>query len=361
MSKTIQIPLGSQHVALLEPMRLKFTAENETIVDVEADFGYVHRGIEQACQSKFKFRQISYVVSRVCGLCSITHASCYTFAIEEVMKVEVTKRAQYLRVIAFELDRIHSHMLCLAHTAESAGFEALFMRIMRDREPVMEMQEIMTGNRVHFDYVSIGGVNRDFTSEMGAEFKKRMVLLKRNLEEIKDLFENNWSLSLKYKGIGAITKEESNRLNALGPIARAAGCENDVRSQHKVLPYDELGYKMVVESGGDVHGRNMVRLRECINSVEMIENAINNLPEGEIEVKVKGNPDGEAVMRIEAPRGELAYYVKGVKKPVLDRVRIKTPTYSNLPAYMHIFKGQEYANVPAILASFDPCMSCTAK
>lgn len=361
MSKIIEIPLGSQHVALLEPMRLKFMAQNEKIVDVEADFGYVHRGIEKACQSRFKYKQIGYVVSRVCGLCSITHASCYTFAIEEIMHLEVTKRAKYLRILAFELDRVHSHMLCLAHTAESAGFEALFMRIMRDREPVMELQEILTGNRVHFDYVCIGGVNRDFSLHMANEFKKRLKLLRKNIEELIELFSNNWSLSLKYKGVGSISKEDANRLNALGPLSRAAGCKNDVRAQHHVLPYSEVGFKLITEEGGDIHARNMVRLKECLNSIEMIENVIDNLPEGEIAIKVKGNPEGETIMRIEAPRGELAYYVKGVKKPILERVRIKTPTYSNIPAMIHIFKGQEYANVPAILASFDPCMSCTAK
>lgn len=361
MTKEMNIPLGSQHVALLEPMRFRFTTENETIKKVEADFGYVHRGIEKACTEKFKYKQLGYVVSRVCGLCSITHSSCYTFAIEQVMQIEVPKRAEYLRVLAFELDRVHSHLLCLAHTAESAGFEALFMRIMRDREPVMKLQEILTGNRIHFDYTCIGGVNRDFSEELEKEFRETLKVLELNIYEIKELFENNWSLSYKYKGVGAITKEEALRLNAAGPILRATGQETDMRRDFDVLPYAEVGFRMITSEGGDIHARNMVRLDEMMNSVEMLYNILDGMPEGEVSVKVKGTPDGEGFVRVEAPRGELAYYIKGVKKQYLDRVRIKTPTYSNIPAMVHILEGEEYANVPAIMASFDPCMSCTAK
>lgn len=361
MTKQLNIPLGSQHAALLEPMRFRFTTENETIQEVEADFGYVHRGIEKACTEKFKYRQLGYVVSRVCGLCSITHSSCYTFAVEQVMQLEIPDRAQFLRILAFELDRVHSHLLCLAHTAESAGYEALFMRIMRDREPVMKLQEILTGNRIHFDFTCIGGVNRDFTPEQNKAFRETLQAVKNNVAEIRDLFENNWSLSKKYKGIGAITQDDALKLNAAGPLLRATGFSSDMRRDFDVLPYDRVGFRMVTAEGGDIHARNTVRLDEIVNSIEMLENILDGLPEGEITTKVKGTPDGEGFVRVEAPRGELAYYIKGVKKQYLDRVRIKTPTYSNIPAMIDILQGEEFANVPAIMASFDPCMSCTAK
>lgn len=361
INRDLNIPLGSQHVALLEPMRLKFTTQNEKIVDVEADFGYVHRGIEKACVEKFKFKQVGYVTSRVCGLCSITHSSAYTFTIEQIMEIEVPKRAQFLRILAFELDRIHSHLLCLAHTAESAGYEALFMRIMRDREPIMEVQELLTGNRIHFDFVSIGGVNRDIDSEIESEILKRIKTFRDRALEIEGLFLNNPSLSFKYRGIGALSKESALILNAQGPLARASGVRCDVRAEFDTLPYEEVGFKMIVLEDGDIHSRNIVRLEEIKNSLDMIEETLKNLPSGEISTKIKGNPKGEGFVRIEAPRGELAYYVKGVGKPYLDRVRIKTPTYSNLPSFIEIFKGEEYANIPAILASLDPCMSCTAK
>ena len=361
MIQELNIALGSQHIALLEPMRLEFQTNNETITAVKADFGYVHRGIERACASKFKFKQVGYVVSRVCGLCSITHASGYTFAIEDIFKAEIPKRAKYLRILALELDRIHSHLLCLSHTAESAGFEALFMNIMKHRELVMEAQESLSGNRIHFDYLHIGGVNRDIDVEKSTFIIDRLTKLEEKLKEIDALFRSNYSLSLRYKGIGAMSQEDALLLNATGPQARATGLPWDIRAIDDVLPYGEVGFSICTSSGGDIHARNDVRLQEVKNSLSMAKNVLQNLPEGAISTKIKGNPDGEAISRIEAPRGELSYIVIGEKKPILKRVRIKTPTYSNVASFVHIMKNQQYGDIPAIMASFDPCMSCTAK
>ncbi len=361
MKKTINIPLGSQHIALLEPIRFQFEAENEKIVKVSADVGFVHRGVEKACASTFEYKQVPSVVARVCGLCAITHSVAYTTAAEHLIGLDVNRKIKYLRMLMVELDRIHSHMLCLSHTAENAGFEALFMKIMADREIVMDLQERISGNRIQFDFVSIGGVNRDIDVDCAKSILEGMDKLAPKIEELFDLFENNWSLSLKYKGIGALTLEEACSYNALGPLARAAGLATDVRSESDYLPYEEIGYEMILEQNGDVFDRNRVRLREIVNSINMVRNIIEGIPEGEIMEKVKGKPNGEAIIRLEAPRGELFYYLKGNKTATLERVRLKTPTFSGLPAMKEVFMGEEYADVPAILASFDPCMSCTAK
>ena len=361
MTKKVSIPLGSQHISLLEPIRFGFETENETIEKVTADVGFVHRGVEKACVSRFEFKQVPSVVARVCGLCAITHSLAYTTAAEQLVGLDVNLKIKYLRILMVELDRIHSHMLCLAHTAENAGFEALFMKIMADREIVMDLQEKISGNRVQFDFVTIGGVNRDINSEICKDILDGLKKLEPKIEELFELFENNWSLSLKYKGIGAISLENAAIFNALGPIARAAGLVTDVRSESTFLPYQEIGYEIILESTGDVYGRNRVRLREIVNSMQMVKNIIEGIPEGDTIQKVKGKPEGESYMRLEAPRGELFYYLKGNKTATLERVRIKTPTFSSLPAMKEIFRGEEYADVPAILASFDPCMSCTAK
>lgn len=361
MKKTITIPFGSQHVALLEPVRFQFSTENEKIVDVKADVGYVHRGIEKACENRFEYKQIPSVVARVCGLCAITHSLTYTIAAEQLISLEVNEKIKYLRMLMLELDRIHSHMLCLAHTAENAGFEALFMQIMADREIVMDLQELISGNRVQFDFICIGGVKRDIDASGVKTILNSLNELEPKIEEIFDLFTNNWSLSLKYKTIGAISKEDVTKYNALGPLARAAGVRTDVRLETDYFAYDKIGYEIILENSGDIHGRNLVRLREIKNSILMIRNIVEGMPEGDILIKAKGKPEGESAVRLEAPRGEIFYYLKGANKAMLERVRIKTPTYSGLPAMVEIFKGEEYGDVPAILASFDPCMSCTAK
>ncbi|MGD9971271.1 MAG: nickel-dependent hydrogenase large subunit [Sulfuricurvum sp.] len=361
MKKTIQIPLGSQHISLLEPIRFQFECDNETIVGVDADVGFVHRGVELACTRNFEFKQVGYVVARVCGLCAITHSLSYTLAAEKLLGFEANDRIKYLRMLMVELDRIHSHMLCLAHTAENAGFEALFMQIMGEREPIMELQEMISGNRVQFDYICIGGVNRDITPELTVHITQTLSILSDKIAALIDLFDSNWSLSLKYKGIGALSYDQACTYNALGPLARAAGLATDVRAESGDLPYESIGYEMILEKGGDIHARNFVRLREIINSIAMCNNIVANLPAGDIVLKTKGKPSGETIVRLEAPRGELFYLVRGNGKNVLERVRIKTPTFSGIPAMIEVFKGSRYADAPAILASFDPCMSCTAK
>ena len=359
--KTINIPLGSQHISLLEPVRFKFECENEKIVGVDSDVGFVHRGVERACTTKFKYDSIGYVVARICGLCAITHSLSYTVAIEKLLGGEITVKAQYLRILLLELDRIHSHMLCLSHTCENAGFEAMFMRIMGDREDIMEIQELLTGNRVQFDYINIGGVNRDLSSDRAKEILQKLSLVKQKVLGYMGEFTSNWSLSLKFKGIGAMSLDEAYIFNAIGPLARASGLNIDVRNEIDYLPYDEVGFKMQTHTDGDINGRNIVRLNEILNSIEMCENILDGLPEGEIFTKLKGKPNGESIVRFEAPRGELMYYVKGNSKAMLERVRIKTPTFASIPAFSEIFMGENYADAPAILASFDPCLSCTAK
>lgn len=359
--KTITIPIGSQHISLLEPVRFNFTTENEKIVGVDWDVGFVHRGIEKACTQKFEYKQVGYVVARVCGLCAITHSLAYTYGIEKLLGVEVNKKIQYLRLLMIELDRIHSHMLCLSHTAENAGFEGLFMKIMGERELVMDIQEAISGNRIQFDFISIGGVNRDLDKDTVTLLLKNINLLDSKIDDLLEEFQNNWSLSLKYKGIGILSKEDAYMYNATGPLARATGARIDTRLENSFMPYEEVGYETILGEGGDIHARNLVRLYEIKNSIVMIKNIVDGLPEGEIQVKAKGKPMGEVLVRLEAPRGEIFYYIRGEGENMLSRLRLKTPTFSQIPAFIKIFTGANYADAPAILASFDPCMSCTAK
>lgn len=362
MGKQYEIPVGAQHISLLEPLHFKFTTVNEKIKSTEANVFYVHRGIELACCSKFKFRQVSFVVGRVCGLCSISHSTAYSQVAEKLLKIEIPRRAKYLRMLVIELDRIHSHLLCLSHVAENSGFEALFMKTMQYREFSMELLEAVCGNRVQYDFAIVGGVSRDLKPEIGRWIIERMKNFMPQLEELVDIYQNNWTLSLKNKGIGVLTKENAMRLNVVGPFARAAGLAIDVRNETEdLLPWKEVGFEMITDTAGDVHARNMLRLHEIYVSIRIIENIINGLPESALVTETKAFPDGEATVRLEAPRGELFYYAKGNKTQVLERLKIKAPTFSNVGAMAETFTGNEYGSVPAIIASYDPCLSCTAR
>lgn len=182
------------------------------------------------------------------------------------------------------------------------------------------------------------------------------------LDELVDIYRNNWTLSLKNKGAGAITKEQAMQLNVVGPFARAAGLAIDVRNETEdLLPWKEVGFEMITETGGDVYSRNIVRLRELYVSIRIIQHIINGLPESALITETKAFPDGEATVRLEAPRGELFYYAKGNKTQVLERLKIKAPTFSNVAGMVAAFKNNEYGTAPAIIASYDPCLSCTAR
>lgn len=362
MGRQYEIPVGAQHISLLEPLHFKFTTENEKIISTDANVYYVHRGIEQACVSKFKFRQVSFVVGRVCGLCSISHTTAYSQVAEKLLKIEIPKRAKYLRMLVIELDRIHSHLLCLSHVAENSGFEALFMKTMQYREFSMELLEAVCGNRIQYDFSIVGGVARDLKPEIGQLILQRLKTFMPQLEELVNIYENNWTLSLKNKGVGVLTKEDAMLLNVVGPFARAAGLAVDVRDETEdLLPWKEVGFEMITDTAGDVHARNMIRLREIYVSIRIIQNIINGLPVGDLVTETKAFPDGEATVRLEAPRGELFYYAKGNKTQVLERLKIKAPTFSNVAGMVKAFEGNEYGSAPAIIASYDPCLSCTAR
>jgi len=298
----------------------------------------------------------------VCGLCSISHTTAYSQVAEKLIRIEIPPRAKYLRMLVVELDRIHSHLLCLSHVAENSGFEALFMKTMQYREAFMELLEAVCGNRVQYDFSIVGGVARDLKPEIGLMILERLKNFKPQLDELVDIFQNNWTLGLKNRKAGAITREDAVRLNVVGPFARATGLGVDVRNEsQELLPWKEVGFKIITETGGDAYARSLVRLREIHVSIRMIENIINGLPESALITETKAFPDGEAVVRIEAPRGELFYYAKGNKTQILERLKIKAPTFSNVSAMVEGFEGNEYGSVPAIIASYDPCLSCTSR
>ena len=361
MGNKIVVPFGSQHIAIPEPVSFLFDTENEIITNVRVDVGYVHRGIEKAAITKFEFTNVAYLLTRICGFCSITHAGGYHHGIEKLLDVEAPKRAEYIRLIITELDRIHSHLLANAHVAEVAGYENLFMQGVKDREIVMDLLENITGNRVQYDIYTIGGVRRDISNETAEYIKKQLKKLKDKVLKIYDFYDTDYTFGLKTKGISYISYDMAKKYNVVGPIARASGLATDARAEFDYLPYDELGFEVQTRSEGDVWARNIVRQMEVIHSIDLILRAIDNLPEGEVLVKYKGRPKGETFVRVEAPRGECFYYLKGNGTKILERVRVRVPTYANIPVLKELFVGEQYSDAQPIVLSFDPCMSCTAR
>lgn len=358
MRRTV-IPIGPQHPVLPEPVHLKISVEDEVIKEVVPALGFVHRGLELLAHSR-DFNQIVQVVERVCGICSMMHAMCYAQGIEELMEVEVPPRAKYLRVIWSELHRIHSHLLWLGLFADSFGFESLFMQFWRIREKILDIQEVTTGNRVIVAVNLVGGVTRDLDPGQMRWIVTELADVEKEIRRLENTILSDYTVKKRTVGKGVLSGEDAVALGAVGPTLRASGISQDMR----LLKYAALGdldFEPVIETDGDSWARGKVRFREAIASIDLVRQAIGKIPQGEIRAKVKGVPEGEAYSRVEQPRGEVFYYIKANGTKNLERLRIRTPTFANIPALLTLLPGMYLSDVPVIVLSIDPCISCTER
>lgn len=359
MGKKTVIPFGPQHPVLPEPIHLDLVMEDEKVVEALPKIGYVHRGLEKLVEKK-DYQQYTYVAERICGICSFMHGMGYCMTIESIMDVEIPERAKFLRTIWAELSRVHSHLLWLGLLADAFGFESLFMHSWRLREQILDIFEETTGGRVIFSVCDIGGVRKDISAETLNKIADILTGMEKEIKEITDVFFNDSSVKLRTQGVGVLTKQAAYDLGAVGPMARASGIDSDMRTQGYAA-YGQLKFEPIVEQAGDCYARTSVRMREIFQSIDLIRQCIALIPEGEIKVKVTGNPKGEYFTRIEQPRGEVVYYAKANGTKFLDRVRVRTPTFANLPALLETLKGCSLADVPILIVTIDPCISCTER
>lgn len=356
MPRQIVMPFGPQHPVLPEPIHLDLVLEDETVVDVIPSIGYIHRGLETLVVKR-EFPEYVYIAERTCGICSFIHGMTYCQGVEQVMNIEVPPRAHYLRTIWSEYSRLHSHLLWLGLFADAMGFENLFMNSWRLRESVLDVLEETTGGRVIQGSCKIGGVRRDITNEKLSVMAADLVGFERELSDLGDVFLHDDSVKSRLVGVGTLSRTDAYDTGAVGPTGRGSGVAIDMRMTGYAA-YGDLGFEPVTERGGDCYARCAVRVRELFSSIEIIRKAIERIPDGEIEVKVKGNPDGEYFSRAEQPRGELVHYVKGNGTKHLVRSRIRTPTLTNVPPLIKMLQGCELADVPVIVLSIDPCIGC---
>ncbi|RJS84535.1 NADH-quinone oxidoreductase subunit D [Candidatus Bathyarchaeota archaeon] len=358
-SSIINIVVGPQHPALHEPERFLFKLDGETVIDVETRIGYVHRGIEKAAESLMFFQDV-HLVERICGICNVAHTVCFCQAVEEIGRINVPPRANYLRIVIAELNRIHSHLLLLGVAGLEIGFETLFQYIWRDREIVLDLVEMITGNRIMAEYNTIGGVRRDITQNMAQKILSKITTLKKRASYYKEIFESDPTIELRTKKVGELSREKAIKLCVVGPVARGSGVDTDVRRDDPYAAYGEVPFKVPVYNDCDVWSRLMVRVDEVLESIEMIEYAVKNMPGGPFRVRVaRRQPEGESLSRVEAPRGELLHYVKSNGSAYPERVKVRTPTLANIISFGEMVKGCYVADIPAILISLDPCFACT--
>lgn len=357
-SKPFTVPVGPQHPALKEPSSFQFTVDGEIITNAAVRLGYAHRGIEKAAEERNWIQNI-YLVERICGICSHIHATAYCHAVEHLANIQPPPRAQAIRLLVSELERIHSHMLWLGVAAHEAGFDTLFMYSWRDRETVMDILEGLTGNRVNYSTNLLGGVKIDIDDNQKTAILKGLDILEERTKHYLKIVTSDAFFLQRTRGVGTMTKRQAEVMGAVGPTARASGVSRDVRVECPYGAYDEFRPNLIVEEAGDLEARFVVRVKELFESIRLIREVLDRLPEGELSVRMPRRiKPAEYAMRVEAPRGELFYFVKsnGTDKP--ERVKVRTPTVCNMTTVVKLVIGHQLADAPMILAGIDPCFSC---
>jgi NADH-quinone oxidoreductase subunit D len=358
MPEKFIIPIGPQHPALKEPGHFEFTVDGEIVTGASVRLGYVHRGIEKAVESR-NWVQNLYLLERICGICSHIHAMAYCLGVEKLAAVSAPPRAQAIRSLVAELERIHSHLLWLGVAAHEAGFDTLFMYSWRDRETVMDALEQLTGNRVNYSANILGGVKFDIKNEQADAIRQGLDFLEERTRYYLDVVTTDAVFLQRTRGVGVTTLEQAEALGLVGPTARASGIARDIRLEAPYAAYGDFPVNVVLETAGDLEARFVVRIKELFESYRMIRQILDNLPPGELQTRVPRRiKEGETISRVEAPRGDLFYFIKSNGTDTPERIKVRTPTMCNLASVVVLAVGYQLADMPMILVGVDPCFSC---
>lgn len=366
-----KVPIGPIHPSLEEPMTFNFEIAGEKIKSIDLAPGDNHRGIEFMGRNR-NIIQIIYLAERICGICSASHPYAFCRAVENAADIEVPPRAEYIRAIIAELERIHSHILWAGVAAHELGFDSVLFLSWKVREEVLDLLELLTGNRINYGMYMIGGVRRDISNEQIPRIRQTIEYYKNVYQKLEDVFLDDPSIAIRTRNIGVLTYDEALSLSGVGPTTRASGVKKDVRQDQPYSAYADMDIKAITPdmySGkvvGDVYDRIIVRILEVKQSVEILEYCLNHLPEGEILTEKKlakllgslKKAKGEGVGRHEAPRGEVIHYIKLNEGEYPEVWKARAPTYNNLMPWIPMLRNQEVADIPIVIASIDPCIGC---
>jgi NADH-quinone oxidoreductase subunit D len=360
--KANKIPIGPFHPLLEEAEYFELTVDGETVVDIDMEIGWMHRGHEYISEMK-TFTQSIYLVERICGICSTSHPLACVHAIEDIDNIEIPLRARYIRTLVGELERIHSHLLWVGLAGHFIGYDTLWMWAWKYREPVLEMFEIISGNRNHYGMMRVGGVARDIDSAKIVELYKHLDMIEKKMVMLAKVVRDDPVVRSRLKGVGVLTHEAAVAYCATGPTSRASGVPWDVRRDEPTDAYDLVDFEVIVLPNGDVYDKMVLRVLEVIESVKIIRQCLEKLKtvQGPILNNVKEISPGEGIGRYEAPRGEVFHYIRsdGTNRPIRHKVR--APSYVNIPTFTTSCKGIPIADVLITLASVDPCYCCTER
>ncbi|MBK8140324.1 MAG: NADH-quinone oxidoreductase subunit D [Chitinophagaceae bacterium] len=349
------INVGPQHPATHGVLHLVITLNGETIKKVEPHLGFIHRSIEKMCES-LTYRQFIYVTSRMDYLSSHINNHACALCVEKGLQVEIPPRAQVIRVLMDELTRIASHELWWGAMAMDLGAFTPFFHAFREREGINDIMEETCGARLTMNYMVPGGVMQDLHPSFQKKVKEFLQLYKRKIHEYDELVTGNIIFQNRMKGIGYLSPEDAVSYGCSGPTARGSGVSSDIRKLYPYEIYDKLEFDEVLENGGDSFARYMIRIREMQQSVRIIEQLIDNIPEGDFQAKTKAVlklPKGEFYTRVETARGELGVYIVSEGGTTPYRIKFRSPGFSNLSVLDHIARGSKLGDLVAMMGTLD--------
>jgi Ni,Fe-hydrogenase III large subunit/Ni,Fe-hydrogenase III component G len=355
------VPFGPFHPTLDEPAHFRLHLEGETVRGCEYRGFMVHRGIEKLAESVLTYNDIPVLAERICGICGCVHNVCYAQAVESAAALRPPPRAEYIRTIMLEIERLHSHLLWVGLAGHLVGFDTLFMQAFRIREPIMWIAESISGSRKTYALCVIGGVRWDVTAELALELRQVLERLDAEWRQVVEAVLKDKNLQKRTRGVGVTDRKLVKDMGLLGPVARAAGADIDCRRDHPYAAYDRVEFAVITEEGGDVWSRVVVRAKEVFESIHIIRQCLDKMQPGALQLEIRdGLPVGRlGVSSVEAPRGESHHFVITGEDNRPRRWRVRAPTYQNLQGVPAMIKNQQLADMTISLGSIDPCFSCT--
>jgi Ni,Fe-hydrogenase III large subunit/Ni,Fe-hydrogenase III component G len=355
------VPFGPFHPTLDEPAHFRLYVEGEMVRGCEYRGFMVHRGIEKLAESVMSYNDIPMLAERICGICGCVHNVAYVQAVEDAAALKAPPRAEYIRTIMLEIERLHSHLLWVGLACHIVGFDTLFMQSFRIREPIMKIAEKISGNRKTYALCLIGGVRWDITPEVNMELRAMLDKLEAEWKPVVSAVSKDRNIQKRTRGVGVADKTLVKNAALLGPVARAAGVDIDCRRDHPYAAYDRVDFDVITEQGADVWSRVLVRAKEVFESIKIIRQCLEKMEAGPMQMVIADElPIGRlGLSSVEAPRGESHHFVITGENNRPRRWRVRAPTYQNLQAVPMMIKDQQIADMTISLGSIDPCFSCT--
>ncbi len=354
-----EVPLGPLHITSDEPAHFRLFVDGERIIDADYRLFYVHRGMEKLAETRMSYNEVNFLTDRICGICGFTHSFAYSSAVERALGIDVPERAQFIRSVAGEVERLHSNLLNVGLACHFIGFDSGFMQVFRVREKAMTIAELLTGARKTYALTLVGGVRRDIHKPERVRILELVAELRRDVRDVLDILMSTANLEARTRGVGRLDPKIARDFSPSGAVVRGSGFARDTRTMHPYGAYAQAPVVVHTEQGCDVLSRVLVRVEDVQNSLDIIEYLIDKLPEGPILVEgFTYTPHRFAIGNTEAPRGDDIHWVMLGDNQKLYRWKCRAPTYANWPVLRYMFRDNSVADAPLIVASIDPCYSC---